>query len=100
MRVAVVPLSLSIDTIKIDATHIFDVADRVGSLEVGKDADLVVCDGDLLHYMTQVHYTIVNGRVACDKSKETLFAHIRPDGRPAPVEFDDQWPRRLEWPED
>jgi imidazolonepropionase-like amidohydrolase len=84
--------------ITIDAARVLGVDERVGSLEVGKDADLVVCDGDLLHYMTQVRYTIVNGRVAYDKTKDTLFAHIRPTGQPAVPQFDDQWPRRLEWP--
>ena len=88
----------ALETITIDAARVLGVDDRVGSLEVGKDADLIVCDGDLLHYMTQVHYTIVNGRVVYDKTKETLFAHIRPTGEPKVVEFDDQWPRRLEWP--
>jgi len=90
----------AIKTITIDAARILGVDDRVGSLEVGKDADIIVCDGDLLHYMTQVHYTIVNGRVAYEKAKETLYAHIRPEGKRKAVEFDDQWPRRLEWPHD
>lgn len=89
----------AIRTITIDAARVLGVDDRVGSLEVGKDADLLVCDGDLLHYMTQVHYTIVNGRVVYDKSKESLFAHIRPEGEREVPQFDDQWPRRLEWPD-
>jgi hypothetical protein len=50
--------------------------------------------------MTQVHYTIVNGRVAYDKSAEPLFRHIRPTGKPELAEFDDQWPRPLAWPEE
>ncbi|RMF83824.1 MAG: hypothetical protein D6744_04005, partial [Planctomycetota bacterium] len=87
----------AIRAITIDAARILGVDDQVGSLEVGKDADMLVCDGDLLHFMTQVHYTIVNGVVAYDKSNESLFAHIRPEGEPAPVQFDDIWPRRLEW---
>lgn len=85
-------------TITIDAARVLDVDDRVGSLEVGKDADIIVCDGDLLHYMTLVRYTIVNGRVAYDKSKETLYAHICPTGQREVPQFEDQWPRRLEWP--
>jgi imidazolonepropionase-like amidohydrolase len=84
--------------ITIDAARVLGVDDRVGSLEVGKDADIVVCDGDLLHYMTLVRYTIVNGRVAYDKAKESLYAHIRPTGQREVPQFDDQWPRRLEWP--
>ena len=87
----------AIRTITIDAAKLLRLDDRIGSLEVGKDGDMLVCDGDLLHYMTQVHYTIVNGRVAYDKSKNTLYAHIRPEGKPEVPVFDDQWPRRLEW---
>lgn len=87
-------------TITIDAARVLGVDDRVGSLEVGKDADLIVADGDILHYMTQVHYTVVNGRVAYDKSSESFFRHIRPGGkRDEPSKFDDLWPRRLEWRE-
>ena len=37
---------------------------RVGSIEVGKDADIVIYDNDPLHYMTKVVTTIVNGVVA------------------------------------
>ncbi|TWT42271.1 imidazolonepropionase [Phycisphaerae bacterium RAS1] len=86
-------------TITIDAAKVLGVDDRVGSLEVGKDADLIVTAGPALHYTTQVHYAVVNGRRAYEKSKETLFAHIRPKGEASETTFDDQWPRRLEWPE-
>ncbi len=86
-------------TITIDAARVLGVDDRVGSLEAGKDADMIVCDGDILHYMTQVHYSVVNGRVAYDKTRSTLFAHIRPEGKPELPKFDDVWPRRLEWRE-
>ncbi len=87
-------------SITLDAARVLGLSDRIGSLEEGKDADLIVTDGDILSYMTHVHYTIVNGRIAYDKSKDVLYAHIRPDGKVEPVEFDDLWPRRLEWPTD
>lgn len=90
----------AIRCLTLDAARILGVEDRIGSIEPGKDADLIVCDGDVLHYMTQVHFTIVNGRVAYDKSKETLFGHIRPEGKPAIPQFKDAWPRSLEWPSD
>jgi imidazolonepropionase-like amidohydrolase len=90
----------ALETLTIGAARVLGLSDRIGSLEVGKDADLFVADGDILHYMTQVRYTVVNGRVAYDKAKDTLFAHIRPEGRRDEVpEFDDIWPRRLEWRE-
>ena len=51
---------------------------RVGTLEVGKDCDLIVTDGDLLHYQTFVQYTVVDGDLVYDKQDELYFAHIRP----------------------
>lgn len=42
------------------AEHI-GVADRVGSLEVGKDADVVLTDGDPFEIMTQVHAVFIDG---------------------------------------
>lgn len=87
-------------TITINAARILGIDDRVGSLEVGKDADMVIADGDMLHFMTQVHYTIVNARIVYEKSQDSFFAHIRPDGKPEVADFDDIWPRRLEWPDE
>jgi hypothetical protein len=89
-------------TLTIDPAWILGVDERVGSLEAGKDADIIVTDGDLLHYMTHVQYTIVNGKVVYDKEKSSLFRHIRPRGGPKDEvpQFDDIWPRRLTWPED
>ncbi len=57
---------------------------RIGSLEVGKDADVLITDGDLLHYETFVQYAVVAGHVAYDKQEELYYAHIRPrkDGAP------------------
>ena len=51
---------------------------RVGTLEVGKDADVIVTDGDLLHYETFVQLAFVAGELAYDKSNELFYAHIRP----------------------
>jgi len=45
------------------AAEILGIADRVGSLEEGKDADLVLFDGDPLEYLTTVQAVIVNGEV-------------------------------------
>ncbi|MDO4483986.1 MAG: amidohydrolase family protein [Clostridia bacterium] len=44
------------------AKHI-GIADRVGSLEVGKDADIVLCDGDPMVSSTVVRKVLVNGVV-------------------------------------
>lgn len=42
--------------------EIFGVADRLGSLEVGKVANLVVTDGDLLEARTNTRYLFIDGR--------------------------------------
>jgi imidazolonepropionase-like amidohydrolase len=47
-----------------DAAERLGVADRIGSLEAGKDADLVVWDGDPFEYTTHVLAVIVRGEVA------------------------------------
>ena len=50
------------------AKHI-GVEDRVGSLEEGKDADIVICDGNPLKIETSVMVTIINGKVVWTKEK-------------------------------
>jgi imidazolonepropionase-like amidohydrolase len=54
------------------------VAHRIGTLEVGKDCDLIVTDGDVLHYQTFVQWAVIDGDVVYDKQEELYFAHIRP----------------------
>lgn len=53
-------------TITIDAAKILGISDRVGSLEVGKDGDLALYDGDPFEYTTHCIGVVVNGRIASD----------------------------------
>ena len=85
----------AVRTITLDAARVVGIDDRVGSIEPGKDADFAITDGDLLHYMTHVHWTIVDGKVRYTKAEDTLFSHIRPAMEPQPEPPDDYWPRRL-----
>jgi len=62
--------------ITLDAAAMLGVADRVGSLEPGKDADVLILDGDPLHYATFVTTAIVNGAVVYEKGAEALYRHI------------------------
>jgi hypothetical protein len=64
-------------TITLDAARIMGVEDRVGSIEVGKDADLLILDGDPLHYKTFVQVAIVNGKIVYEKDKEPFYSHIK-----------------------
>ncbi|MCA8967831.1 MAG: amidohydrolase family protein, partial [Planctomycetes bacterium] len=63
-------------TLTLDAARILGVDARIGSLEAGKDADILILDGDPLHYATFVETAIVNGKVVYEKAKEPLFRHI------------------------
>ena len=71
--------------------RILGVDHRVGTLEVGKDCDFIVTDGDLLHYQTFVQYTVIDGEKVYDKQDELYFAHIRPrdDSLLAPLVVND-----------
>lgn len=53
----------ALEAVSIDAAEILGIADRVGSLEVGTDADLVLFDGDPLETVTHVCGVMVDGRV-------------------------------------
>ncbi|HOB35524.1 MAG: amidohydrolase [Firmicutes bacterium] len=54
--------------ITVNAAKILGVGDRVGSIEKGKDADLVIIDGHPFDYLSQVAYTIIDGRVVYPKT--------------------------------
>lgn len=54
-------------TITIDAARILGIADRVGSLEVGKDGDVAIYDGDPFEYTTHCTGVVVNGQVVSDQ---------------------------------
>ena len=51
----------ALQAITINPARHLGIADRVGSIEVGKDADIVVCDGCILESSTKVCMVFVNG---------------------------------------
>lgn len=50
--------------ITINAAEICGVADRVGSLEVGKDADIAIFNDNPMQTLTHTLYTFINGEIA------------------------------------
>jgi imidazolonepropionase-like amidohydrolase len=48
----------------IESAKILGIADRVGSLEAGKDADVVLYDGDPFEYTSHVTAVLVNGKLS------------------------------------
>ncbi|MBL9076755.1 MAG: amidohydrolase family protein [Planctomycetes bacterium] len=63
-------------TLTLDAARLLGVDRRIGSLEAGKDADVLILDGDPLHYATFVTMALVNGKVVYERAKEPLYSHI------------------------
>jgi len=57
------PMDAALRAITRNAAEICNAADRVGSLEVGKDADIAVFDGNPLEVFTQTYCTIIDGEV-------------------------------------
>ena len=57
----------ALKAITINPATILGLEDRIGSIKVGKDADLVIVDGNLLDVSSQVQYTIINGEIAYAK---------------------------------
>lgn len=55
--------------ITINAAKILGVEDRVGSIEKGKDADLVIIQGHPFDYLSTVMYTIIDGEVVYPPEK-------------------------------
>jgi imidazolonepropionase-like amidohydrolase len=55
--------------ITINAATILGVEDRVGSIEKGKDADLVIVDGHPFDCLSTVLYTIIDGEVVYPPGK-------------------------------
>jgi hypothetical protein len=79
------PQKAALRAITLDAAKILGMADRLGSIQVGKDADLIICDGDIFDYRTFVQWAVVNGAVVYDKQAMPYFAHIRPRPEPQKV---------------
>jgi len=51
--------------------QVLNVADRLGSIEVGKMANLIVTDGDLLEVRTRIRYLLIDGRPVVLTSRHT-----------------------------
>jgi imidazolonepropionase-like amidohydrolase len=57
------PRESALRAITINPAEILGVADRVGSIERGKDADIRIVDGDPLELKTRVEKVIIDGAV-------------------------------------
>lgn len=58
---------LALRSITLSAAEHACIADRVGSLEVGKDADIVIWSGDPLDFTTHADVTIIDGQIVYER---------------------------------
>ncbi|MCM1101334.1 MAG: amidohydrolase [Clostridium sp.] len=62
------PMEEGLKAITIHPAVICGVGDRMGSLEVGKDGDVAIFDGNPMEVFTNTLYTIIDGEVVYDRS--------------------------------
>jgi imidazolonepropionase-like amidohydrolase len=55
------PADAALRAITLSPAEIFGVADRMGSIEVGKDANLFVASGDVMDHRTSVTHVFIDG---------------------------------------
>jgi imidazolonepropionase-like amidohydrolase len=75
------PKDAALRAVTLAPAQLLGVSDRLGSLEVGKIANVVVTDGDLLEARTTTKYLFIDGRQVPVTSKhEQLFDMFRSRG--------------------
>jgi len=68
----------ALDSLTITAAKTIGMEGRLGSLEAGKDGDVLILSGDPLDYRTFVEKTFINGKLCYDKDTSTFFKDIHP----------------------
>lgn len=63
----------ALEALTITPAKMMGLDDRIGSIEKGKDADILILNGSPLDYRTYVEQAIVAGKVAYDRSKDRVF---------------------------
>ena len=67
------PMEEGFKALTIYPATICGVADRMGSLEVGKDANIAIFDGNPMEIFTNTLYTIIDGEIVYDATKPDLM---------------------------
>jgi len=67
------PKAEALKSVTLYPAQILGVADRMGSIEAGKLANVVVADGDILEARTNVRYLFINGRQLPLVSRHTML---------------------------
>jgi adenine deaminase len=75
------PKDEALKSVTLYPAQIMGVADKIGSIEPGKIADLVVTNGDLLEITTTVEQVYIAGRACSMENRQTRLFH-QYDNRP------------------
>ena len=67
------PKAEALKSVTLYPAEILGVADRLGSIEPGKLANLVIADGDLLEARTNIKFLFINGRQLPLTSRHTML---------------------------
>jgi imidazolonepropionase-like amidohydrolase len=67
----------ALESLTIEPARILGVDDRVGSIEEGKDADILILNGDPLDYRTFAERVYVNGKLLYEREKSTFFDYVK-----------------------
>ncbi|HEX7118703.1 MAG TPA: amidohydrolase family protein [Longimicrobiales bacterium] len=82
------PHEAALRAVTVNPARIWGVADRYGTLEVGKDADVVVWSGDPFELTTTVEHVFIRGReVPKDNRQRELFERYRTVGGAMPAAY-------------
>jgi imidazolonepropionase-like amidohydrolase len=66
----------ALESLTITPAKMLGLDKRLGSIEEGKDADLLILDGNPLDYRTYVEQALVGGKVYYDRARDRIY----PDG--------------------
>ena len=66
------PMEEGLKAITVNPAKILGISDRVGTLEVGKDADIAIFTGNPMEVFTDVLYTIIDGEIVYEKEKDKI----------------------------
>jgi imidazolonepropionase-like amidohydrolase len=72
------PAEEAVKAITLYPAKIFGLSDRIGSLEVGKDATLILTDGDVLDLRSNIEHMFIQGRkIDMHDKQKNLFERYR-----------------------
>jgi imidazolonepropionase-like amidohydrolase len=79
------PQTDALEAITLRPAKLLGVEAFAGSIEPGKDADLVILTGDPLKITTWVDTTLVRGKIVYERGKDRKLQHLLPQSQEAGI---------------